>query len=89
MKLKIISEGVEGSTKVVNEETGEEVENILNVEVSMSPFNIEAAILIRDPHISISNLDTEEFKESDSTRHDGGTSDPDDQQHSEQAGLKV
>ena len=49
MKLKIVSEGTGATTKVVNAETGEVVENILGLEISMDAFNLEAAILIRDP----------------------------------------
>ena len=56
MKLKIVSEGTGATTKVVNAETGEVVENILGLEISMDAFNLEAAILIRDPELSINDI---------------------------------
>tara|TARA_R110000824_G_scaffold237755_2_gene426566 strand:- start:9496 stop:9765 length:270 start_codon:yes stop_codon:yes gene_type:complete len=89
MKLKILSEGTGGTTKVVNAETGEEVENIISLDFSMTAFNVDAAIVIRDPHLSIDNLDTREIRQGDSLSHDGTASDPDNQQYSEQAGLEI
>ena len=104
MKLKIISEGTAETTKVVNAETGEEVEDITSIELSADAFNIEAAVVFSNPHLSINNLSYVEFtnvqelidenKEresqvSDSTGDDGTASDADNQQHSEQAGLEI
>ena len=77
MKLKIVSQGTGATTKVVDAETGEEVENILSLELSMDAFNVEAAILIRDPLLSIDNLEVQEIRQGDSAGYDGGTSSPD------------
>ena len=89
MKLKIVSEGTGDTTKVVDAETGEEVENIISLDFSMTAFNVDAAIVIRDPHLSINNLDAREIRQGDSFSHDGTASDPDNQQYSEQAGFQV
>lgn len=77
MKLKITSEGTGATTKIVNAETGEEVENIIGLELSMDAFNVEAAMLIRDPHLSIDNLEAQEIVQGDSARYDGEASSPD------------
>ena len=85
MKLKIVSEGTGETTKVVNAETGEEVEDVLSLELSMDAFNVEAVVLIRDPHLSINNLEAQEIRQGDSAGYDGRASDPDNKQHSKQA----
>ena len=77
MKLKIVSKGTGETTKVVNAETGEQVENVLGLEISMDSFHLEAAILIRDPHLSISDIEVQEVRQGDSIRHVGTTSSPD------------
>ena len=79
MKLKIVSQGTGETTKVINAETGEEVENILGLEISMDAFNLEAAILIRDPELSIEQIEVQEIRQGDSARHVGGPSSPDNQ----------
>ena len=77
MKLKIVSEGTGATTKVVNAETGELVENVMGLEISMDAFNLDAVIVIRDPHLSLENISTQEIKQGDSTGHDGTASNPD------------
>ena len=77
MKLKILSEGTGATTKVVNAETGEEVENVLGLEISMDAFHLEAAILIRDPNLSINDIEVQEIRQGASTGHDGRASNPD------------
>ena len=77
MKLKIVSGGTGATTKVVNAETGEPVENILGLEISMDAFNLDAVIVIRDPHLSLENIETQEIKQGDSTGYDGTASNPD------------
>jgi hypothetical protein len=77
MKLKIVSEGTGATTKVVNAETGEEVENVLGLEISMDAFNLEAAILIRDPNLSINDIEVQEIRQGDPTGYDGTASNPD------------
>ena len=104
MKLNIISEGTAETSKVVDAETGEEVEDITSIELSVDTFKIEAAVVFSNPHLSINNLSYVEFtnvqeiidektemesQESDSTGDDGRASDPDNQQHSEQASLEI
>ena len=85
MKLKIVSEGTGETTKVVDAETGEEVENVMGLELSMDAFNVQAALLIRDPHLNITNLEAQEIRQGDSAGYDGTAGDPDNQQYSEQA----
>ena len=77
MKLKILSEGTGATTKVVNAETGEEVENVLGQEISMDAFNLEAAILIRDPNLSINDIEVQEIRQGEPTGYDGTADNPD------------
>ena len=77
MKLKILSEGTGATTKIVNAETGELVENVMGLEISMDAFNLEAVIVIRDPYLSLENISTQEIKQGDSTGDDGTASNPD------------
>ena len=77
MKLKILSEGTGATTKVVNADTGEEVENVLGLEISMDAFNLEAAILIRDPNLSINDIEVQEIRQGDPTGHDRTAGNPD------------
>ena len=80
MKLKIVADGTAENTRVMNAETEEEIENIINLEVSMDAFNIEAAFLIRNPELSLSNIDAQEVQVGDNTiQYDGGASTSDDQ----------
>ena len=89
MKLKIVSEGTGDTTRVVDADTGEEVENIIGLELSMDAFNVEAAVVVRDPHLSINNLEAQEIRQGDSAGYDGGASNPDNQQHSEPISEQV
>ena len=77
MKLKIVSEGTGATTKVVSAETGELVENVMGLEISMDAFNLEAVLVIRDPHLSLENIEAQEIKQGDSTGYDGTASNPD------------
>jgi len=77
MKLKIVSEGTGPTTKVVSVETGEVVENVIGLEISMDSFNLEAAILIRDPHLSVNDIEVQEVRQGDSAGYDGAASNPD------------
>ena len=79
MKLKILSEGTPPTTKVVNADTGEEVEDIIGLEISLDAFHVEAAILIRDPELSIDQIEVQEIRQGDSTGYDGSPSNPDNQ----------
>ena len=79
MKLKIVSEGTGATTKVVSAETGALVENVMGLEISMDAFNLDAVIVIRDPHLSLENISTQEIKQGDSTGYDGTASNPDNQ----------
>ena len=89
MKLKIVSEGTARTTRVVNAETDEEVENIVGLELSMDAFNVEAAILVSDPNLSINNLEAQEIRQGDSAGYDGAAGNPDNRQYSEQASEQV
>ena len=64
----------------MNAETEEEIENVINLEVSVDAFNVEAAFLVRNPELSLTNIDAQEVQVGDNTiQYDGGTSTPDDQ----------
>ena len=82
MKLKIVSEGTGETTKVINEETGEEVEEVVSLDLSMNAFNVDAAIVINNPHLEIKNLEAEELTQGDSKTYDGAAISPYNQQHS-------
>ena len=89
MKLKIVSEGTGDTTKVVDAETGEVVDGVISLDLSLDAFHVDAAIVIRDPHLSIDNLNAQEVREGDSGAHDGTTGDSDNQQHSEPTSFQV
>ena len=75
MKLKIVSDGTAENTHIINAETEEELENVINLEVSMDAFNIEAAFLVRNPELSLTNIDAQEVQVGDNTiQYDGGAS---------------
>ena len=75
MKLKIISDGTAENTRVVNAETDEVIENLINLEVSADAFHIEAAFLVRNPELSLTNIDAQEVHVGDNTiQYDGGAS---------------
>ena len=89
MKLKILSEGTGDTTKVINAETGEEVDGVISLDLSLDAFHVNAAIVIRDPHLSIDNLNVQEIRQGDSGAHDGTAGNPDNQQHSEPTSFQV
>ena len=63
----------------MNAETEEEIENVINLEVSVDAFNVEAAFLVRNPELSLTNIDSQEVQVGDNTiQYDGGTSTSDD-----------
>ena len=64
----------------MNAETEEEIDNVINLEVSIDAFNVEAAFLVRNPELSLTNIDAQEVQVGDNTiQYDGGTSTSDDQ----------
>ena len=75
MKLKIVSDGTAENTHIMNAETEEEIDNVINLEVSVDAFNVEAAFLVRNPELSLTNIDAQEVQVGDNTiQYDGGTS---------------
>ena len=72
MKLKIKCDGNPQNAVVVNAATDEIVENVLAVELSLSPFEIEAAIVIKNMELDLDNIEAEELNAGDTTRNDGG-----------------
>ena len=59
----------------MNAETEEEIDNVINLEVSVDAFNVEAAFLVRNPELSLTNIDAQEVQVGDNTiQYDGGTS---------------
>ena len=75
MKLKIVSDGTAENTHILNEETDEELENVINLEVSIDAFNVEAAFLVRNPSLSLTGINAKEVQVGDNTtQYDGGTS---------------
>jgi len=75
-----VSDGTAENTHIMNAETEEEIENVINLEVSVDAFNVEAAFLVRNPELSLTNIDAQEVQVGDNTiQYDGGTSTSDDQ----------
>jgi hypothetical protein len=78
MKLKIKCDGNPQNAVVVNAETDEIVDNILGVELSLTPFEIEAAIIVKNIEVDLDNIEAEELKTGDTSRDDGRGGTPDD-----------
>ena len=71
MKLKIIADGQNPkATKIVDTDTGEMLEDVLGVEISIHAMGIEAAIIMSAVDLEIENLEAREVDPSD-TQGDG------------------
>jgi hypothetical protein len=70
MKLKIVCDGNAHSTQIVNAETGEPVENVMGIEVSIDSFNVEAVILIKDIGLEFDNLEVQEIATGETAKGD-------------------
>jgi len=78
MKLKIIADGQNPkATKIVDTDTGEMLEDVLGVEISIHAMGIEAAIIMSAVDLEIENLEAREVDPSDTEGdgRDGGDSD--------------
>ena len=78
MRLKIIADGKNpAATKIVNAETGEMLEDVLGIEISIHARGIEAAIIMSSVDLEIENLEAREVDPSDTEGdgRDGGDSD--------------
>ena len=62
---------------MVNAATDEVVEGIMGVEISLSPFEAVAAIVIKDIEIDLDNIEAGEIDQSDTSWDDGGGGTPD------------
>ena len=62
---------------MVNAATDEVVEGIMGVEISLSPFEAVAAIVIKDIEIDLDNIETQELYTGDTQRNDGSGGTPD------------
>jgi len=79
MKLKIKCDGSPQSAVVVDAQTGEAVENVIGVEMSLSAFEIEAVIILKNIELDLDNIEAEELNTGDNTtRDDGRGGTPDD-----------
>ena len=71
MKLKIACTGAPETAEVVNAETGEELENVIGVEISIDAYHADAAILIKNADIDIDQMPViEEVVGGDTTGND-------------------
>ena len=78
MKLKIVSDGKIENTQIVNAETNEVLEDIINLEISMDAFHIEAAFLVNNPQLSLEGIEAQEVQVNDTPiQYDGTTSNTD------------
>gem|GEM_PF-6105539 len=63
---------------MVDAATDRVVENVLGVEISLNPFNVEAAIVIKDIELDLEGIEAEVIDDIDTSWDDGGTGTPDD-----------
>ena len=56
MKLKIRCKGAPETAEVVNAETGEPLENVIGIEISIDSHHADAAILIKDAALDIDKM---------------------------------
>ena len=78
MKLKIKCNGSAESAVVVNAATDEIVDNVLGVELSLTPFQVEAVLLIKDVELDLDNIEAQEVNIDHATSSDRGAGPPDD-----------
>lgn len=62
MRLKIIYTGNPAETKVIDEDTGDAVEGIHSVEVSIDAFSAFASIVLQDFALESNNIEGEVFE---------------------------
>ena len=62
MRLKIIYTGDPSETKVIDEDTGDAVEGIHSVEVSIDAFSAFASIVLQDFALESNNVEGEVFE---------------------------
>jgi len=62
----------------VNAATDEIVNDVLGVEISMSPFDVEAAIILKNVELELDNIEAEALNVNDTSRDDGEAGTPDD-----------
>tara|TARA_R100001163_G_C4972348_1_gene131765 strand:+ start:358 stop:561 length:204 start_codon:yes stop_codon:yes gene_type:complete len=62
MRLKIIYTGDPSETKVIDEDTGDAVEGIHSVEVSIDAFSAYASIVLQDFALESNNIEGEVFE---------------------------
>ena len=78
MRLKIVADGESPvATKVVDCETGEMLQDVIGIEISVDAMGIEAVLIMRDVDLEIDNLEVTEVTASDTERdgRDGVDSD--------------
>ena len=62
----------------MNAATDEIVNDVLGVEISMSPFDVEAAIILKNVELELDNIEAEALNVNDTSRDDGEAGTPDD-----------
>ena len=73
-----MSDGKIENTQIVNAETNEVLEDVINLEISMDAFHIEAAFLVNNPQLSIKGIEAQEVQVNDTPiQYDGTTSNTD------------
>ena len=63
---------------MVNAATDEIIENVLGVEMSITPFEAEAVLLIKDFELDLNDIQAEEVKIDNTARDDRGAGNPED-----------
>ena len=63
---------------VVNAATDEIVDNVLGVELSLTPFQVEAVLLIKDVELDLVNIEAPDVNIDNTTWNDRGAGTPDD-----------
>lgn len=57
MKLKLIYTGNPAETRIVNAETGEEIQNVVRVDVAVDAMRAEALIEVTDLELDLDNVE--------------------------------
>jgi hypothetical protein len=78
MKLKIKCNGDPQSAVVVNAATDEIVENVVGVEISLTPFEVGAALILKCVELDLDNIEAEEIERRDTQGNERGSGTSDD-----------
>jgi len=59
MRLKVISDGTQGGTKVIDAATGKEMKHVLAIRINIDPQHFEAEVLMSKVDLELDNCPTD------------------------------